>query len=67
MLASKEMIGEGGPLHGILSERDRNIVGAVVRVIIAVIFGDQTAVEGDVSSWVALSLPWLTNLFTVQS
>uniref|UniRef100_A0A0E0ELB4 DC1 domain-containing protein n=1 Tax=Oryza meridionalis TaxID=40149 RepID=A0A0E0ELB4_9ORYZ len=67
MLAiSEEMIGEGGPLHGIPSERDRNIVGAVVRVIIAVIFGDRTAMEGDISSWVALSLPWLTNLFTVQ-
>ncbi|XP_025883259.1 uncharacterized protein [Oryza sativa Japonica Group] len=67
MLAiSEEMIGEGGPLHGIPSERDRNIVGAVVRVIIAVIFGDRTAMEGDISSWVALGLPWLTNLFTVQ-
>ncbi|BAH94292.1 Os08g0396500 [Oryza sativa Japonica Group] len=54
MLAiSEEMIGEGGPLHGIPSERDRNIVGAVVRVIIAVIFGDRTAMEGDISSWEA--------------
>uniref|UniRef100_A0A0E0LUM2 DC1 domain-containing protein n=1 Tax=Oryza punctata TaxID=4537 RepID=A0A0E0LUM2_ORYPU len=66
MLASDEMMKEGGPLEGIPSERARMIVGAVVRIIIAVIFGDRTAIEGDVRSWSALNLQWLTDLLGIQ-
>jgi hypothetical protein len=62
MLASEEMMDS---LQGISSAEARNIVRAVVRIITAVIFGDQTAIEGDVTSWSALNLQWLKDLFGI--
>uniref|UniRef100_J3MSS6 Uncharacterized protein n=2 Tax=Oryza brachyantha TaxID=4533 RepID=J3MSS6_ORYBR len=69
MLASEELMNVGGALNSIASSSSeaRKVIGAAVRVIIAVIFGDQTAVEGDVSSSVALNLQWLTCLFGIQT
>uniref|UniRef100_A0A0E0AUZ9 DC1 domain-containing protein n=1 Tax=Oryza glumipatula TaxID=40148 RepID=A0A0E0AUZ9_9ORYZ len=66
MLASEELMKEG-PLKSISSEQARKIVGAAVRIIITVIFGDPTAIVGDVDTWVPLPLRWLADLFSIQS
>lgn len=66
MLASEELMKEG-PLSSISSEQGRKIVGAAVRIIITVIFGDPTAIVGDVDTWVPLPLRWLADLFSIQS
>ncbi len=65
MLASEELMMEG-PLKSISSEKDRIIVGGVMRIIISVIFGDPTANKGD-NARVALSLQGLADLFSIQS
>lgn len=65
MLASEELMMEG-PLKSISSEKDRIIVGGVMRIIISVIFGDPTANKGD-NDRVALSLQGLADLFSIQS